>query len=90
MDFSLNRTLTKKQLCYIFGLTSPSGKTLYYKKLRSEYFTEETLQIIGLSSIQYTNLKGGKPFTFAQTRAIIKLFDISPDELRLNFSPIAA
>lgn len=78
------RTITKKELCSIFGLISPSGRTIYYNKLRDLYFTPAVLDRLGITQAQYNALQGGKPFSYRHTKAILAEFDISPDEYRAN------
>jgi hypothetical protein len=54
---------------------------MYYKKLRRQYFTDDILERIQITVTEYENLRGGKPFTFAQTCAIIQAFSIEAEEL---------
>ncbi len=90
MDRPAIRTINKKDLCIIFGLVSPSGRTIYYRKLIQHYFTREVLDKIGLEPEEYADLRGGKPFSYEQTRTIIEVFNISEDELEAISSPKAA
>ncbi len=90
MDQPAIRTITKKELCILFGLVSPSGRTIYYKKLVTDYFTDEVLQRLGLERADYADLRGGKPFSFEQTRAIIRAFDIREEELSALYGRKAA
>lgn len=81
MNTPVRKLLTKKELARIFGLISPSGKTIYYKKLRQTVFTDEQLAVIGISSEEYDQLRGGRPFSWAQSCAIIQTLEISSEEL---------
>lgn len=72
----VKQIITKKEICVHFGLVSPSGKTIYYKKLREHFFNDQALTDLGISPDEYTSLRGGKPFTFHQSRKILEYFDI--------------
>lgn len=74
------RVLTKGQLCEIFGLKSRSrtGQRYYYKKLRSDYFTDAALNELNIPLSRYKKVNGN--FTFAETKRIIEYFKITPDE----------
>lgn len=76
---SIRKRLTKKELCYIFGLVNNSGRR-YSDKLRKELFTDEVLNKLDLSIEEYRKMR---TFTFTQSRIIIELFDIQENE-RLN------
>ena len=75
------RALTKKDFCHILGLTSVSGRTAYYRKLRQQYFTPEILTQVGITEQRYRSLVGGMPFTYVETTRLIAVFQIGADEL---------
>lgn len=74
------RTLTKKDLCLLFGLVSAQGK-FYYARLRREYFTPAALDRIGIPAAVYDSLLGGRPFDYATSQAIIAHFELTAAEL---------
>ena len=76
------RTLTKKQLCDLFGLHSGSRTKRYYERLRTDFFNDETLEAIEMTLEDYKNVTGGRPFSFQQTLKIISYFQISDEELQ--------
>ena len=70
-------TITKKDLAVHFGLLSKSGKTIYYKKLRRDFFTDQVLNELGITAAEYNALKGGRPFSFQQSQKIKLLFELN-------------
>lgn len=75
------RTLTKQDLCRIFGLVSPSGRC-YYGRLRLENFTDEVLAAIGITPEEYRKTSRGRHFTYEQTQRIIEHFELTREELK--------
>ena len=72
------RLLTKKELCYIFGLVSPGGHP-YYKKLREKYMTDKVLKDIGVDPAEYDS-RSTREFDQDVTRRIIERFRIQASE----------
>lgn len=73
------RTLTKGELCVIFGIYSRSSGKPYYHRLRELYFTEKALEEMDISLEEYRQTNAA--FTFDQTKRIIEYFDIKPEEI---------
>ena len=71
------KTLTKGELCRIFGLYSQTSGRCYYTRLRQRFFTDEALKKLGLTREDYKV----RTFSFDQTQAIIKHFKIQRDEI---------
>ena len=72
------RLLTKKELCYIFGLRTKTGRC-YYAKLRQKFMTDDVLAEIGLSPEEYDSKKM-RQFDYQTTKRILERFNISPSE----------
>jgi len=74
------RTLTKQELCIMFGLVSPLGRC-YYGRLRLENFTDSVLDAIGMTSDRYKAVSRGRRFTYEETQRIIEHFEFTDKEL---------
>lgn len=74
------RTLTKKDLCRLFGLVSAQG-AFYYTRLRREYFTPDVLDRLGITPEAYSALLGGRPFDYETSQRIIAHFQLTAEEL---------
>jgi hypothetical protein len=64
--------ITKKDLCYRFGLVSPSGR-LYSDKLKDLFFTDVILRKLKMTVDDYNKVK---TFTFAQSQIIANEFGL--------------
>jgi len=77
----IRRLLRKEDLCHVFGMVSPSGKTIYYSKLRKRVMTDTVLSELEITVDRYEEIKGGKLFNWEETQRIINYFSIDPAEL---------
>jgi len=74
----MKKLLSKKDLCLVFGLYSPKTNIMYYKSLRDKVMTNEVLQKIGLTPVEY---RWKKVFNAETTTKILEILKIEIHEL---------
>ena len=75
------KTISKGELCRVFGLFSQRTGRCYYSRLRKRFFTDEALKNMGISAEEYRV----PTFSFEHTQIIIEYFKIEAHEIEDPF-----
>lgn len=70
--------LSKFQIAQLFGLVNLKSSTYNSRELRSGYFTDEVLELLGLDAETYRKIRR---FTYKQSLLIVEIFQFDNDDL---------